>query len=109
MSTAAKFVSAKPSKHFCAMLDALLNASNDDYDERLDEVMEYVAAREAINNATDLQRSVTWGLRAKEKERAALRKQIAKLTRFDVTDDGNTEAADLGDWVSFYDVMAVVK
>lgn len=93
------------SRHFHAILSALLNASNDDYEERLAEVLDYVAACENNANLNAWQTSVLWAVRRKEAERTALRKQLAKLTRF----DEKGQAVDLGDWLSFYDVMAVVR
>lgn len=93
------------SRHFHTILGALLNASNDDYEDRLMEVLDYVAACENNANLTAMQTSVVWAIRSKEKERTALRKQLAKLTRFN--EHGQHE--EMGDWLSFYDVMAVVK
>ena len=108
MSAAPQIQPVQPSKFFHGLLEALLNASTEDYDARLEEVSDYVAALENSSVATVLQGSVTFAIRTKETERTAIRKTLAKLTRVDHAASG-MKPADLGDYVSFYDMISAVR
>lgn len=109
MSAAPRIVPAEPSRHFQSLLSALLNASTEDYDDCLEELNDYVAAIENVSAITPFQQSVNMLVRTKEKERAAIGAAVKKLPRFEVRPDGATQQADLGDWLSVYDVLEILR
>ena len=109
MSAAPIIESVKPSRHFMAILDALVNASNDEYETRLAEVLDYVAACENNANITALQSSIVWNLRTQEHQKKKLRASVKQLTRFEPKSDGVMEMNDLGTYVSFYAVMETLR
>jgi hypothetical protein len=96
------------SEFFHGMLSALLNASNDEYEAKLADVLDYVSMLEGQRTITPIQASLRHVLAAKENERKAIRKAQAKLIRFDL-EGGVMQTAEFGDWVSFYDMIQVVK
>ena len=114
MSTAAKIEPDQPSPYFQALLAALMNAGNDEYERALDAVNDYVAALENVGAVMPFAASTKLILRTRERDRLAYLRAMEKADRYDcvndksVSDLGSMQRATVGEWLFRDDVLGVL-